>query len=77
MHRLFIAIIILALQFIVAKYSIADYSSSLRAYNDNDFKLSISECEQLINDSKCLNILGIIYLNGKKYLAKAKFILIQ
>ena len=29
MHRLFIAIIILALQFIVAKYSIADYSSSL------------------------------------------------
>ena len=80
MHRFFIAIVILALQFIVTKYSIADYSSSLRAYNDNNFKLSISECEHLINDSKCLNILGIIYLNGygvSKDIDKASILFIQ
>jgi hypothetical protein len=80
MHRFFIVIVILALQFIVAKYSFADYSSSLRAYNENNFKLSISECEQLINDSKCLNILGIIYLNGygvSKDIDKASILFIQ
>ena len=80
MHRFFIAIVILALQFIVTKYSIADYSSSLRAYNDNNFKLSISECEHLINDSKCLNILGIIYLNGygvSKDIDKASILFIK
>ena len=80
MHRFFIVIVILALQFIVAKYSFADYSSSLRAYNENNFKLSISECEQLINDSKCLNIIGIIYLNGygvSKDIDKASILFIQ
>ena len=80
MHRFLIFILILALQFIVAKYSIADYSSSLKAYNDNDFKLAISECDKLINDSKCLNILGIIYLNGygvSKNIDKASILFIQ
>ncbi|MDB9762211.1 hypothetical protein OAC06_05290 [Alphaproteobacteria bacterium] len=64
MHRFSIIIVIIILQFIVFKYSIADYSGSLKAYNNNNWKLSISECDKLINNSKCLNILGVIYLNG-------------
>ena len=82
MHRFSITIIIviLALQFIVIKFSIADYSGSLKAYNNNNWKLSISECDKLINDSKCLNILGIIYLNGygvSKDLDKASILFLQ
>jgi hypothetical protein len=80
MHRFSIIIVILVLQFIVFKYSIADYSSSLKAYNNNNWKLSISECDKLINDSKCLNILGIIYLNGygvSKDLDKASILFLQ
>ena len=80
MHRFSIIIVILVLQFIVFKYSIADYSSSLKAYNDNDFKLAISECDKLINNSKCLNILGVIYLNGygvSKDLDKASILFLQ
>jgi len=80
MHRFSIIIVILVLQFIVIKFSIADYSSSLKAYNNNNWKLSISECDKLINDSKCLNILGIIYLNGygvSKDLDKASILFLQ
>jgi hypothetical protein len=82
MHRFSITIIIviLALQFIVIKFSIADYSGSLKAYNNNNWKLSISECDKLINDHKCLNILGIIYLNGygvSKDLDKASILFLQ
>jgi hypothetical protein len=80
MHRFSIIIVILVLQFIVFKYSIADYSSSLKAYNNNNWKLSISECDKLINNSKCLNILGVIYLNGygvSKDLDKASILFLQ
>ena len=82
MHRFSITIIIviLALQFIVIKFSIADYSGSLKAYKNNNWKLSISECDKLINDHKCLNILGIIYLNGygvSKDLDKASILFLQ
>ena len=82
MHRFSITIIIviLALQFIVIKFSIADYSGSLKAYNNNNWKLAISECDKLINDPKCLNILGIIYLNGygvSKDLDKASILFLQ
>jgi hypothetical protein len=80
MHRFSIIIVILVLQFIVIKFSIADYSSSLKAYNNNNWKLSISECDKLINDHKCLNILGIIYLNGygvSKDLDKASILFLQ
>ena len=80
MHRFSIIIVILVIQLIIIKYSIADYTSSLKAYNNNNWKLSISECDKLINNSKCLNILGVIYLNGygvSKDLDKASILFLQ
>jgi hypothetical protein len=80
MHRYYIVIITLTLQFLTINSSIADYPNSLKAYNNKDWQLSIDECEKFVNESKCLNLLGIIYLNGygvSKNIKKASELFVQ
>jgi len=50
--------------FINLSISNANYDSSLKAFNNNKWDLAINECKKLIYDDKCLNLLGIIYMNG-------------
>ena len=60
----FIILIVLLIKFIfLNNFSIADYDEALRFYNSMDWKQSKEKCEE-VNNSMCLNLLGLIYLQG-------------
>ena len=64
MSRYIFVLIFFALNFFIHNISIANYDLSLNAYNNKKWELAFSECKNMINDDKCLNLLGILYLNG-------------
>jgi len=64
MSRYIFVLIFFALNFFIHNISIANYDLSLKAYNNKKWELAFSECKNMINDDKCLNLLGILYLNG-------------
>ena len=64
MSRYIFALIIFTLNFSIHNISVANYDLSLKAYNNKKWELAFSECKNMINDDKCLNLLGILYLNG-------------
>ena len=64
MSRYIFALIFFALNFFIHNISIANYDLSLKAYNNKKWQLAFSECKNMFNDDKCLNLLGILYLNG-------------
>ena len=64
MSRYIFTLIFFALNFFIHNISIANYDLSLKAYNNKKWELAFSECKNMINDDKCLNLLGILYLNG-------------
>lgn len=65
-----------------ASYSFANYNDAINSYNDKDWSKSLKICQNELEDSKCLNLLGVIYLNGlgteidyiqaRQYFIKAK-----
>ena len=64
MSRYIFALIIFTLNFSIHNISVANYDLSLKAYNNKKWQLAFSECKNMLNDDKCLNLLGILYLNG-------------
>ena len=64
MSRYIFVLIFFALNFFIHNISIANYDLSIKAYNNKKWELAFSECKNMINDDKCLNLLGILYLNG-------------
>ena len=64
MSRYIFVLIFFALNFFIHNISIANYDLSLKAYNNKKWELAFRECKNMINDDKCLNLLGILYLNG-------------
>ena len=64
MSRYIFVLIFFALNFFIHNISIANYDLSLKAYNNKKWELAFSECKNMINDDKCLNLLAILYLNG-------------
>jgi TPR repeat protein len=62
-RHIFILIIFMTI-FLNLSTSNANYDSSLKAYKNNKWELAISECKKLIYNDKCLNLLGIMHLNG-------------
>jgi hypothetical protein len=80
MSRHIFILIVFMTTFININSGNTNYDSSLKAYNNSKWELSISECKQSIYDDKCLNLLGIIYLNGHgviKNLKKARNYFLQ
>ena len=64
MSRYIFALIIFTLNFSIHNISVANYDLSLKAYNNKKWQLAFSECKNMLNDDKCLNLLGILHLNG-------------
>ena len=64
MSRYIFALIIFTFNFSIYNISVANYDLSLKAYNNKKWQLAFSECKNMLNDDKCLNLLGILYLNG-------------
>tara|TARA_Y100000768_G_C23876873_1_gene633237 strand:+ start:140 stop:883 length:744 start_codon:yes stop_codon:yes gene_type:complete len=44
--------------------SLANYNEALDSYNNKNWTKSLKTCESSLEDFRCLNLLGIIYLNG-------------
>ena len=63
MSRYIFALIYFILNLIIFNSTYANYENSLNAYNSKNWKLAYLECNN-DNDDKCLNLLGILYLQG-------------
>ena len=44
--------------------SLANYNDALDSYNNKNWIKSLKTCESNLDDFRCLNLLGVIYLNG-------------
>lgn len=44
--------------------SLANYNDALDSYNNKNWTKSLMICESNLEDFRCLNLLGVIYLNG-------------
>ena len=44
--------------------SLANYNEALDSYNNKNWTKTLKTCESSLEDFRCLNLLGIIYLNG-------------
>ena len=44
--------------------SLANYNDALDSYNNKNWTKSLKTCESNLEDFRCLNLLGVIYLNG-------------
>ena len=61
---------------------LANYNDAIDSYNNKNWSKTLKICESNLEDFRCLNLLGVIYLNGlhveknykkaKKYFIKAK-----
>ena len=61
---------------------LANYNDAIDSYNNKNWSKALRICESNLEDFRCLNLLGIIYLNGlhveknykkaKKYFLEAK-----
>tara|TARA_Y100001960_G_scaffold232860_1_gene244698 strand:- start:2968 stop:3711 length:744 start_codon:yes stop_codon:yes gene_type:complete len=44
--------------------SLSNYNDALDSYNNKNWTKSLKTCESNLEDFRCLNLLGVIYLNG-------------
>ena len=44
--------------------SLANYNEALDSYNNKNWTKTLKTCESNLEDFRCLNLLGVIYLNG-------------
>jgi len=82
MSRYILNLIILIYFIIYTTNSFANYTDAVNYYNNKNWSKALDHCENEIEDLKCLNLLGVMHLNGlgtkidyikaKNYFIKAK-----
>ena len=63
MNKFIVFIILLSKLFFIDNFSLANYDQALKFYKSMDWKKSKEECEE-VNNGMCLNLLGLIYMQG-------------
>ena len=49
---------------LLSNTSLANYNEALDSYNNKNWTKTLETCELHLEDFRCLNLLGVIYLNG-------------